>query len=371
MQSVRKAFLSAVVASLLSAGVCAQSEQIDRRWIDRTASESERESATAMLGTAPPDFGPGVRFIGDPVSLDDLLGKVVIVQFWSRADRRTTLRLEQLAALKKRVGDDLAVIAMHTESQGEGIEVFLERRDPGLPVAVDADGGYAEALGVRSPLANLIIDRAGNARYAFLNPTGIQAAVERLVAESGPAGDAETPERPTAAPPTARLPSKQRSKPGFWEDRLPDERFPPISGEIGDANDLRGKRGPEIVVEEWITPVPDVQDKVVVVDFWATWCGPCIAAIPHMNRLGEAFPGEVVVLGVSNEPVDHVRGWMPGKGVRYAIGVDPQRRMAQEVRNRYIPHAIVYSPDGVVRWQGNPSTLTPEELGKIVDASRR
>ena len=39
--------------------------------------------------------------------------------------------------------------------------------------------------------------------------------------------------------------------------------------------------------------------KYVLVDFWATWCGPCVAAIPDIKELAERFPEDLVVIGVS------------------------------------------------------------------------
>jgi thiol-disulfide isomerase/thioredoxin len=364
----------AALASAMAFGSAALSQNgadVDRRWLDTTTTSAERERMTAMIGHAPPEFPASVRFVGDALSLDELRGKVVIVQFWSRSDRRSTLRLEQLAALGARSGEDLAIVAIHTQNQGEGVEQFLERRQVGVPVAIDADGAFAEALGVNSSLANLVIDRVGNARFALLNPTGLESAAELLLSEAPPPPEstpgAGSPER---APPTAKLPAKKRDRSGFWAERIDDERFPAFDARVGNANDLRATKGPPIVVEEWLTPAPDARDKVVIVDFWATWCGPCIAAIPHMNALQQAFPGEALVIGISNEPVEKVRGWLPGKGIQYTIGVDTRQRMGGVVQNRTIPYAIVYSPDGVIRWQGHPNLLTEEDLRAIVEASR-
>lgn len=352
-----------------SAAVSQSGSDVDRRWLDTTATGAERERMVATVGHAPPEIPASVRFLREPMTLDELRGKVVVVQFWSRGDRRSTLRLEQLSALRERSGDDLAIIAVHTQSLGEGVEQFLERREVGVPVAVDTEGEFAKSLGASSSLANMVIDRAGNTRFALLNPVGLERATELLLSEAPPPPGTEG-QSPARTPPTAKLPAKKRDRSGFWAERIDDRRFPAFDNQVGNANDLRTRKGPPIVVEEWLTDAPDARDKVVIVDFWATWCAPCVAAIPHMNSLQDAFPEEVLVIGITNEPQDKVRAWLPGHGIRYTVGVDTRGRMIQVVQNRSIPHAIVYSPDGVIRWQGHPNLLTEEDLGAIVDASR-
>lgn len=367
-----------VVASSLAwgqASTTGASGGPDRRWLDTTVTPAERAKVDTLVGLPAPAWSDDMRWIGDAHPLEDLFGKVVVVQFWSRADRRGALRLDQLAELRGK-SEDLVVIAVHTASGSQGVDQFVERRPVGAPVVIDANGSYAAALGVRSPLANLVIDRAGVVRYALLNPQGLAATTEALLAEpvpersEGDETEAPAPQRPeTRLPPRGSGPKRDAS--GFWADRITDSFFPEAEGRVESANDLRGKRGPDIQVERWVTAQPDATNKVIVLDFWATWCGPCVGSIPHKNQLQQAFPNEVQVIGVSAEPFETVRAWMPGKGVRYAIGVDTQRTMTRVVGNRFIPHAVVYSPDGVIRWQGDTRSLSKETLGKIVAASRR
>src|SRR5262245_55724643 len=66
--------------------------------------------------------------------------------------------------------------------------------------------------------------------------------------------------------------------------------------------ELLGKPMPALTVAKWkngeVKP-DDMKGKVVVIDFWATWCGPCIKAIPHTNEIAEKYKEKgVVVIGV-------------------------------------------------------------------------
>lgn len=151
--------------------------------------------------------------------------------------------------------------------------------------------------------------------------------------------------------------------------------YPEWSGRVGGAKDLRGQRGPDVEVAQWITDVPDLDDRVIVIDFWATWCGPCVQAIPHMNELAMAFPDDVTVIGLSNEAAPQFEAGIqairrPVSRFDYSLALDPQARMQRAVQVRGIPHCIVMSRDGVVRWQGHPGRLTQDVLGQIVAADR-
>lgn len=140
-------------------------------------------------------------------------------------------------------------------------------------------------------------------------------------------------------------------------------------------NDLRGKKAPTFVVEEWLNgKAPDLKGKVVVIDFWATWCGPCRELIPEMNEWAAKFKDKVVFIGVSDEKPATVREFMRSTKFAYPVAVDTKSRMKDEIGVQGIPHCIVMSPDGIVRWQGWPQdekdTLTEKLLEQIVAASK-
>ena len=135
--------------------------------------------------------------------------------------------------------------------------------------------------------------------------------------------------------------------------------------------DLRGKAAPKLFTEQWLTgKAPDTKGKVLVLDFWATWCGPCRATIPELNGIAKKFAKDIVVVGLSKEKPEVVREFMKTTKMEYNVAIDTQGRTDKVVGVQGIPHVLVVTPDGIVRWQGFPlddaEPLTEATLAKIV-----
>lgn len=153
--------------------------------------------------------------------------------------------------------------------------------------------------------------------------------------------------------------------------------FPPIvtQKKLYAKHDYRGKKAPELIVETWLNgEMPDVKGKVVMIDFWATWCGPCVNSIPELNEWSHRFKDDLVIIGISNENADVVRSFMKRTEMHYLVAIDTQGRMSDKVGVEGIPHALIISKDGIVRWQGFPGDtadkLTTEKMQQIIAANR-
>jgi len=139
--------------------------------------------------------------------------------------------------------------------------------------------------------------------------------------------------------------------------------------------DLRGKQAPKLEVEQWLNGgAPNTKGKILFVDYWATWCGPCRALIPEVNKWHEKYGKDIVFIGISDEPAATVQGFMEKTPMAYHIAVDSQKRMSKVLGVQGIPHVMIVSPDGIVRWQGFPGSeedpLTEKVLGQIIAASK-
>lgn len=127
------------------------------------------------------------------------------------------------------------------------------------------------------------------------------------------------------------------------------------------ARSVRGQSAPQFVVEKWLTDPPDTTGKFVLIDFWATWCGPCRRSIPEINAFYAKYKDRLAVIGVSDESEADVRK-MQSPQIDYAVAIDPQERMSHVLEIKGIPHCILIDPKGIVRYEGMPQYLDDQKL---------
>lgn len=145
-----------------------------------------------------------------------------------------------------------------------------------------------------------------------------------------------------------------------------------------------GQAAPPLSIEQWLQPPGPVaadwgawRGKVVVVEFWATWCGPCVAAIPHLNDLAKKFEGRpVVFVSLTDEEEAPVAKFLQRKPLAGWVGLDSDRSVFDAYGVRGIPHTVLVGPDGTLIAATNPADVTEavlEEIlaGKIAEARAR
>ncbi len=104
--------------------------------------------------------------------------------------------------------------------------------------------------------------------------------------------------------------------------------------------------------------------KTIVLEFWSTWCGPCVKAIPHLNELAAEFASEdIIFAAVSNERAVTAARFLEKTQMKASVFVDTENSLTHKIFGvRVIPRTFIIGPDRVIRWTGHPAKLTRDIL---------
>ena len=120
------------------------------------------------------------------------------------------------------------------------------------------------------------------------------------------------------------------------------------------ADALVGKAAPQFKLASLEGPelsLADQKGSVVVLDFWATWCGPCRQAMPHLNQLYKDRKADGLKVWAVNQREDKekVSGFMKSNGLEMPALLDSDGAVADQYRVRGIPQTVVIGRDGNVK----------------------
>ena len=221
-------------------------------------------------------------------------------------------------------GDNKYRIANAYNNKGLALQILAEKKDQKKLQASEAAFRQALTIEGASPvirynlgitLLQLNRDPEGVAEineYLKLQPKGMYADTARKMVEN---------------------PRRAR------ENYAPDFSFTSSEGEHISLEDLRG--------------------KVVVLDFWGTWCGPCVESVPSLRNLHKKFSKDdsFVLIGISSDTDDNVwREFTAKNKMIWPQYLDRDRRIQRAYRVRAFPTYVVIDHEGIVRYQSEGST---------------
>jgi cytochrome c biogenesis protein CcmG, thiol:disulfide interchange protein DsbE len=147
------------------------------------------------------------------------------------------------------------------------------------------------------------------------------------------------------------------------------------SGESGHAE--VGKPAPDLTIQtlngKGKISLESLQGKVVVVDFWATWCGPCRQSFPKLEEMAKKIGDKVEIVGISvDDDKKGVLEFAKETNVTFAIGWDENHALASHWKVGTMPTTFILDATGKVRYihdgyHDGETTLMGKELAGLLD----
>ncbi|MEJ7595452.1 MAG: TlpA disulfide reductase family protein [Planctomycetaceae bacterium] len=135
--------------------------------------------------------------------------------------------------------------------------------------------------------------------------------------------------------------------------REPDWDIPQSDGGTSEASALIGKTAADFelpMLDGTTFRLSDHQDKIVVLDFWATWCGPCVMALPDYIAATSKFDESKVIFVAVNlqESSDQIRSFLAEKQLSPRVALDRSASVAPTFQVSGIPHTVILGPGNVI-----------------------
>lgn len=313
---------------------------------------------------------------GEAMSVADTNGKVVLIMTWSSWYPPANRMLPTAQRLAEQYANQgLIVIVAHPAQEWEEATKAFKGAPANMILAQD-NGSLRSALLVDQDPDFYVIDRAGQLRFADIDNRSVERAVEITIKETADKA---------AAIPAKLAEQAAREEEERWRTRgLSREYIQALRG----ADDLEFEMPPATAYNNinwpkaednfgsqvgqnlsglpaimdtwtWIGQRPAIQGKVVVVDFWRTWCGPCKRAIPGLEALQQQYRNELAIIGLSGkdnrgESEAKVRSFLAGKTPVYFHAYDDKNGLMEQMSVNAFPTVLILSSDGIVRFRGNP-----------------
>lgn len=116
------------------------------------------------------------------------------------------------------------------------------------------------------------------------------------------------------------------------------------------------------------TDITQLEGRYVLLEFWATWCTPCVRNIPHLNELAGNFK-EVQFVSITDEPREKIEKFLQSREIKGWVAIDKDGATFRNYHVEGRPQTFIIDKKGMVIFEGDPSHVTEQLLSKIVSGS--
>jgi thiol-disulfide isomerase/thioredoxin len=310
------------------------------------------ETHEALLNKPAPKLDLS-NWVNGELKESDIKGKILVVDYWATWCGPCIAGIPKNNELAKKYADKgvLFVGACGGGGEEKMNEVVQRHKIEYSTARVTPES--TRAWKVQWWPTYAVVDRKGNLRAIGLKPDYVAKVVDAVLKEQPAEQKKDEKKAKAAAREVVARPVLAAAKGDEGKARA--DWLEGTAAQRGHLAGLEGKAAPDLMVKDWTNgkemKVADLKGKVVLLDFWATWCGPCIAAIPHTNELHAKYKDKgLVIIGVCHSRGAETMAQMAkDKSIAYPVAADIEGKTVAAYKVNSFPDYYFIDKSGVLR----------------------